>query len=61
MLKRTILSRSLVVAFAASAMSFAMLPAAYAQSTTGSIYGAVPPGTVVVISGANGITRTATA
>jgi hypothetical protein len=33
----------------------------YAQSTTGSIYGVVPPGTVVTISSTAGISRTVTA
>ncbi|XHS79693.1 TonB-dependent receptor plug domain-containing protein [Burkholderiaceae bacterium UC74_6] len=32
-----------------------------AQSTTGSIYGTVPPGTVMVVTGSTGITRTVTA
>ena len=43
----------------AVAVGMCLTGVAMAQSTTGSIYGTVRPGTVVVVTGSNGITRTA--
>ncbi len=44
----------------AVAVGMCLTGVAMAQSTTGSIYGTVRPGTVVVVTGSNGITRTLT-
>jgi hypothetical protein len=50
MLKRTIVARSIAVAFGVLAVGAGVAPQAYAQSnTTGSIYGTVPAGAEVVI------------
>jgi len=54
--------RLTAVAYAASALVIALggMNAAFAQSTTGSIYGSVPAGTVVTITSSTGLARTVT-
>ncbi len=62
MLRKTILSQSLLIAFSATSLTFAVAPAAYAQSTTvGSVFGQVAGqagSQVVVENAATGLKRT---
>ncbi|HEV6965363.1 TonB-dependent receptor [Roseateles sp.] len=64
MLRKTILSQSLLIAFSAASLSLAVAPAAYAQSTTvGSVFGQVAGqagSQVVVENPATGLKRTVT-
>lgn len=63
MLKRTMLAKSLLIAFSATALTAAVVPTAYAQSNaTGQIFGQVTAGTgtsVAIESTATGLKRSA--
>jgi hypothetical protein len=62
MLKKTMLARSLLIAFSATALTAAVIPTAYAQSNaTGTVFGTAPAGagdSVIVESAATNAKRT---